>query len=78
MLATSAARQSKSFFSEEKKQKTFASALVDRYRTWPDSWEMLKEIKVFCFFSSEKKDFLAFLRSDQPGLGDRGGDEAGE
>jgi hypothetical protein len=25
------------FFSEEKNQKTFASALADRYRTWPVS-----------------------------------------
>jgi hypothetical protein len=43
------ASQDKDFFSEEKKQKTFVSALVDRYGTWPDGWEMLKDIKVFCF-----------------------------
>ncbi len=32
----SGVRQRKMFFSEEKNQKTFASALVDRYRIWPD------------------------------------------
>jgi hypothetical protein len=29
-------RERKHFFSEEKKQKTFASALAYRYGTWPD------------------------------------------
>jgi len=27
------------FFSEEKNQKTFVSALADRYETWPESGE---------------------------------------
>jgi hypothetical protein len=41
-------------FSEEKIQKTFASALAERSRPWPDTWGG-GGIKVFCFFSSEKK-----------------------
>jgi hypothetical protein len=47
------------FFSEEKNQKTFNSALADACRPWPESWDAAQMIKVFCFFSSEKKAFLS-------------------
>jgi hypothetical protein len=46
----------KMFFSEEKNQKTLISSLVAT-RPWPHNGKLLK-IKVFCFFSSEKKTFL--------------------
>jgi hypothetical protein len=42
------------FFSEEKNQKTFASAWVDRYGPWPAHRRLVQIIKVFWFFSSEK------------------------
>jgi hypothetical protein len=38
------------FFSEEKNQKTFISALAAKYGTWPDS-DAAQDIKVFWFFS---------------------------
>jgi hypothetical protein len=46
------------FFSEEKNQKTFMSAPADGSGPWPESWDAAQNIKVFCFFSSEKKTFL--------------------
>jgi hypothetical protein len=51
-------KERKSFFSEEKKQKTFISALAARSRHWPPAWEQLKETKVFWFFFSKKNAFL--------------------
>jgi hypothetical protein len=48
----------KLFFSEEKNQKTFASSPL------PRSGGILPpapEIKVFCFFSSEKKTLLHYI-----------------
>jgi phospholipase/carboxylesterase len=45
---------SKAFFSEEKKQKTFISALYPPLRPWPASQPQPKKSKVFWFFSSEK------------------------
>jgi hypothetical protein len=45
------------FFSEEKNQKTFLISRAEH----PDSKRTIGlrgEIKVFCFFSSEKKGFL--------------------
>jgi hypothetical protein len=45
------------FFSEEKNQKTFTSPPLPRSRPWPDT-AAAPEIKVFCFFSSEKKNLL--------------------
>jgi general secretion pathway protein J len=41
------------FFFEKKNQKTFVTGASRLRRAWP------KEIKVFCFFFSKKKDFLA-------------------
>jgi hypothetical protein len=48
----------KNFFSEEKKQKTFISALADGAGLWPPNGK-LRGIKVFWFFFS-KKNILAF------------------
>jgi hypothetical protein len=42
------------FFSEEKNQKTFIPALAGRWRHDHQTGSC-KDIKVFCFFSSEKK-----------------------
>jgi hypothetical protein len=61
------------FFSEEKKQKTFASAIADGYGTWPDGWVVLKEIKVFCFFSQDEEDLPCFAGSRRTGVGGRRG-----
>jgi hypothetical protein len=44
----------KVFFSEEKNQKTFNSTLLPRSLPCPDR-AVHEGIKVFCFFSSEKK-----------------------
>jgi hypothetical protein len=41
------------FFSEEKNQSTFGSCRLGRVGKVP----LLRRIKVFCFFSSEKKTF---------------------
>ena len=54
---------SKAFFFEKKKQKTFVSTLLQRLRcflTTPGTGKC-GEAKVFCFFFSKKKAFLAFL-----------------
>ena len=51
-------KQARMFFSEEKNQKTFAS-----WR-FASRDAMLKDIKVFCFFSSEKKTFLSASLKD--------------
>jgi hypothetical protein len=59
------------FFSEEKNQKTFIPGLYRYVRPWAERWELLK-VKVFCFFSSEKKSFLlAWLGSQGPAIDDR-------
>jgi hypothetical protein len=48
----------KDFFFEKKKQKTFVPKLGRRYAyRRPMRWGR-QGIKVFCFFSSEKKTFL--------------------
>jgi hypothetical protein len=51
-------RERKHFFSEEKKQKTFVPASAPKYRAMTLGMGSGEEIKVFCFFSSEKKTFL--------------------
>jgi len=33
----------------------------EKKQPWPESVGTARKIKVFCFFSSEKKDFLYFL-----------------
>jgi hypothetical protein len=50
------------FFSEEKNQKTFTSRQLQRSRPRPGSFRERQQIKVFCFFSSEKKTFLPALQ----------------
>jgi CRISPR/Cas system endoribonuclease Cas6 (RAMP superfamily) len=47
------------FFSEEKNQKTFVFFAYRYERQVPCSGSRV--IKVFCFFSSEKKSFLQWL-----------------
>jgi hypothetical protein len=46
------------FFSEEKNQKTFISAPVRRFQAMAGILSRVPETKVFCVFSSEKKDFF--------------------
>jgi hypothetical protein len=43
------------FFFEKKNQKTFVSPLAERSGSWREGWELPRKVKVFCFFSSEKK-----------------------
>jgi hypothetical protein len=43
------------FFSEEKNQKTFISALVPCSRPWPDTWVQRGNKSLFASFSSEKE-----------------------
>jgi hypothetical protein len=43
------------FFSEEKNQKTFVPAPLDKSRPWPDSWEGAENKSLFASFSSEKE-----------------------
>jgi hypothetical protein len=50
----------KAFFFEKKKQKTFALWFARRV------WRKRQVIKVFCFFSSEKKNFLSGHRRMRP------------
>jgi hypothetical protein len=50
------------FFFEKKNQKTFAN-----WWTWP-GWRKHQMIKVFCFFSSEKKIFLPYLNGRSTGI----------
>jgi hypothetical protein len=51
-------RKEESSFSEEKEAKRLLFlAPAERCGPLPRSWELLR-IKVFCFFSSEKKAFL--------------------
>jgi hypothetical protein len=38
------------FFSEEKNQKTFASALADRSRPWPDRWKRRRNKSLLLLF----------------------------
>jgi hypothetical protein len=45
------------FFSEEKNQKTFMSWCFPTYPAMAWILPRAPEAKVFCFFSSEKKDF---------------------
>jgi len=45
----------KAFFFEKKNQKTFVPCSVCSRDT------LLEKIKVFCFFSSEKKTFLSYF-----------------
>ncbi len=53
------------FFSEEKNQKTFTSGARGQVQAMATQCEAAeKYIKVFCFFSSEKK---TFLKSPFPG-----------
>ncbi len=54
---------SKAFFFEEKKQKTFVPTLLRRLRCFLKAQGVGKcaETKVFCFFFSKKKVFLALL-----------------
>jgi hypothetical protein len=47
-------KESKVFFSEEKNQKTFIPAPASRLGHVPEVGSC-EDIKVFCFFSSEKK-----------------------
>jgi len=46
------------FFSEEKNQKTFDSGACEEIRDLEGEFSSAEDIKVFCFFSSEKKCFL--------------------
>jgi hypothetical protein len=43
------------FFSEEKNQKTFTSPPLPRSPAMAGIYPWAPEVKVFCFFSSEKK-----------------------
>jgi hypothetical protein len=48
------------FFSEEKNQKTFASARVHRCGTWPERWVQGRNKSLFVlFFRKEHTYFLA-------------------
>jgi hypothetical protein len=49
-LAWPVTMQGRMFFFEKKNQKTFVP-----WRTWP-GWRVPQVTKVFCFFSSEKKN----------------------
>jgi hypothetical protein len=51
--------KNKDFFFEKKKQKTFTSAPLPRCPAMAWIYPWAPEVKVFCFFSSEKKT-LAF------------------
>jgi hypothetical protein len=46
---------SKAFFSEEKNQKTFAPSATFKFEAMAGIVPHAQNIKVFCFFSSEKK-----------------------
>jgi hypothetical protein len=48
------------FFSEEKNQKTFVSGAVRMVEAMAGGWAQRRRLKVFCFFSSEKKSFFPF------------------
>jgi hypothetical protein len=52
------------FFSEEKNQKTFTFPQLHFFGPWPEC-AAGAEIKVFCFFSSEKKTLLSQVGSTQ-------------
>jgi hypothetical protein len=45
------------FFSEEKNQKTFNSALADGCRPWPDRWEAAESYKSFGSFLQKRTCF---------------------
>jgi hypothetical protein len=62
---------SKFFFSEEKKQKTFKSALADRYGIWPDGWVSVAlqngfnypaKSRIFQPDAGKQKSFGSFLQ----------------
>jgi hypothetical protein len=57
--STLSALEKSMFFSEEKNQKTFIPALAASSRPSPPM-ESCGKLKVFCFFSSEKKTFLPY------------------
>ncbi len=53
-------KESKAFFFEKKKQKTFAAPLLNRLGFSGKSRLLqMRKTKVFCFFFSKKKAFLA-------------------
>jgi hypothetical protein len=56
------------FFSEEKNQKTFMSGASGSGRAIASQRGSDEEIKVFCFFSSEKKALLSSLGKTNQGV----------
>jgi hypothetical protein len=57
---------SKVFFSEEKRQKTFKYSVASRYPAMACHHSPTPKIKVFCFFSSEKKTLLSLDPTGYP------------
>jgi hypothetical protein len=49
------------FFSEEKNQKTLILSAAPAIEAMAGIFSQAPEIKVFCFFSSEKKDFFNLM-----------------
>jgi hypothetical protein len=49
------------FFSEEKNQKTFTSALAARSRPWPRPWERLRDKSLLVLFFRKEHSFFCFL-----------------
>jgi len=49
------------FFFEKKNQKTFAFSAAPTIEAMAQILPFTPDIKVFCFFSSEKKAFLSYV-----------------
>jgi hypothetical protein len=53
-------QERKSFFSQEKKQETFISLALSHDQAMSGIYPRAPEVKVFCFFFSEKKTLPSF------------------